>query len=100
MGQDSYRSYIFDLFFLSLGLSLLFGFMLGERPLAVPDEGRYMEIPREMLASWDFITPRLNGVKYFEKPPLFYWLQTIPIKLFGISEWAGRLCPMILGIIG
>ena len=43
---------------------------LDYRKLADPDEGRYAEIPREMLADADFVTPRLNGFKHFDKPPL------------------------------
>jgi len=42
-----------------------------------PDEGRYSEVAREMVVSGDYITPRLNGVKFFDKPPLFYWLQSL-----------------------
>jgi 4-amino-4-deoxy-L-arabinose transferase-like glycosyltransferase len=59
-------------------------------PLLPPDEARYVEIPREMVAQQDYVIPRLNGVIYLEKPPLFYWLQTLPIKLFGIQEGAMR----------
>ncbi|MCE1203483.1 MAG: glycosyltransferase family 39 protein [Holophagaceae bacterium] len=61
------------------------------RPLWEPDEGRYAEIPREMLASGDWLTPRLNGVLYFEKPPLQYWLSAIGMKLFGLNGAAARL---------
>ena len=56
-----------ELLLLLLFLTILFGFMLGHRPLSTPDEGRYAEIPREMVVSSDYLTPRLNGVKYFEK---------------------------------
>lgn len=61
------------------------------RPLWEPDEGRYAEIAREMLASGDWLTPRLNGVLYFEKPPLQYWLSALSMKLFGLSGAAARL---------
>ena len=61
------------------------------RPLWEPDEGRYAEIPREMLATGDWLTPRLNGVLYFEKPPLQYWLSAISMKLFGLNGAAARL---------
>ena len=61
------------------------------RPLWEPDEARYAEIPREMLASHDWLTPRLNGVLYFEKPPLQYWMSAASLKLFGLHDWAARL---------
>jgi 4-amino-4-deoxy-L-arabinose transferase-like glycosyltransferase len=61
------------------------------RPLWEPDECRYAEIPREMLATGNWLTPRLNGVLYFEKPPLQYWLSAISMKLFGLNAAAARL---------
>ena len=61
------------------------------RPLANPDEGRYSEISREMAASGDWVTPRLNGIKYFEKPPLQYWASALAFGLFGPNEYAARL---------
>lgn len=68
------------------------------RGLFIPDEGRYAEIPREMLVSGDWITPRLNDLKYFEKPPLQYWLTAISYRLFGEDEWTARLPSALLGL--
>ena len=89
-----------DFFVISVLLTVLFGFMLGSRPLSVPDEGRYVEIAREMHVHGNYLTPRLNGVKYFEKPPLFYWFETLLIKLFGLSEWSVRLGPALFALFG
>ena len=90
----------YDLLILTLLLGVLFGFKLGARALWSPDEGRYSEIPREMVVSGDYVTPRLNGIKYFEKPPFFYWLQSASIKLFGLSEWSLRLWPAVFALLG
>ena len=78
---------------------LLYLLGLGGYPLLDPDEGRYAEIPREMLESGDFITPRLNYVKYFEKPPLYYWLTAGSMAVFGEKEWAVRLVPAVAGFL-
>jgi 4-amino-4-deoxy-L-arabinose transferase len=64
---------------------------LGTRPLTTPDETRYSEIPREMLASGDWTVPRLCTVRYFEKPPLGYWLTAVSIAAFGENRFAVRL---------
>jgi 4-amino-4-deoxy-L-arabinose transferase-like glycosyltransferase len=67
------------------------------RGLFDPDEGRYAEIPREMLASGDWVTPRLNDLKYFEKPPLQYWASALGMAAFGEDEWTARLWPAVSG---
>jgi 4-amino-4-deoxy-L-arabinose transferase-like glycosyltransferase len=66
--------------------------------LAEPDEARYAEIPREMLATRDFVTPRLNGVPYFEKPPLLYWVNAASLRVFGLTPWAARLPTRLFGL--
>ncbi|MEP7329688.1 MAG: glycosyltransferase family 39 protein [Betaproteobacteria bacterium] len=76
---------------------LWFGF-LGLRALYFPDEGRYAEIPREMVASGDWITPRLNTFPYFEKPPLQYWITAAAFAIFGEHDWTARLWPAISGL--
>jgi len=64
---------------------------LGARPLFVPDEARYGEIAREMIADHDWVVPHLNGLRYFEKPVLGYWLHAGSIMLFGENTFAIRL---------
>lgn len=79
---------------------------LGSYALIEPDEGRYAEIPREMNESGDFITPKLNYVKYYEKPPLLYWMTAASFKIFGENELAARipiaisaiLCAAVVGV--
>jgi 4-amino-4-deoxy-L-arabinose transferase-like glycosyltransferase len=66
--------------------------------LGEPDEARYAEIPREMLAAGDFVTPRLNGVPYFEKPPLLYWCNAASLSIFGETPWAARLPTRLAGL--
>ena len=60
------------------------------RPLAVPDEGRYGEIGRWMLQSGDWLTPRLNGIPFFHKPPYLYWLEALSLATFGSPSPARR----------
>lgn len=72
---------------------------VGWRPLLEPDEGRYAEIPREMLVSGDWVTPRLNGVKYFEKPALQYWATAAVYSVFGVTEWTSRFWACALAFL-
>jgi 4-amino-4-deoxy-L-arabinose transferase-like glycosyltransferase len=73
---------------------------LGYRDLIEPDEGRYAEIPREMVATGDWVTPRLNGFKYFEKPVLQYWATATAYTLFGDNAATARLWPALTGFLG
>ena len=81
-------------------LSILYLGHLGAYPLINPDEGRYAEIPREMLFSGNFITPHLNGVEYFEKPALQYWFTALSMFIFGENEFAVRLFPALCALGG
>jgi 4-amino-4-deoxy-L-arabinose transferase-like glycosyltransferase len=82
------------------GFILISLYVLGVRTLVPPDEGRYAEMAREMFASGDWITTRLNGIKYFEKPPLQTWMNALTFTLFGLGEWQARLWTGLCGILG
>jgi len=88
-----------DLAFLLSVFGVAFFQFLGRVPLIEPDEGRYAEIPREMLELGDFITPHLNYVKYFEKPPLHYWLNALSFKIFGENAFAARFPGALMGLL-
>lgn len=85
---------------LLLAFAIVWFCNLDYRSLVRPDEGRYAEIAREMLAGADWITPRLNDIKYFEKPPLQYWMTATAYWLFGESEWTARLWTALTGFAG
>lgn len=87
-----------DIIILVLIFIIMYLSLLGLRPLVDPDETRYAEIPREMIASGDWVVPRLNGVVYFEKPVLGYWVNAVSIKLFGENRFAVRL-PLALATL-
>ena len=70
---------------------LIYVVPLGVRPFVIPDETRYAEIPREMLATGDWTVPRLDGIRYFEKPVLSYWITAFSTSLIGENRFALRL---------
>src|SRR5512138_2608927 len=59
--------------------------------LVEADEGRYADVPAQMARTGDWVTPRLDGVRYFEKPPLLYWLGAATMRLLGPTVDAARL---------
>jgi len=89
-----------DFLLLSLLFLISYCIFLGAYPLLRPDEARYTEVAREMVAQAQFITPRLNGIDFFDKPILYYWLQASAMQLFGLDEWVVRLWPMLFGWLG
>ena len=72
---------------------------LGLFPFIGPDEPRYAQVAREMFASGDYISPRLCGLLWFEKPALFYWGAAASYHLFGANEFGARL-PSALAALG
>ena len=92
------RGWLSDMLLIAFGCVVLYLGLTWLRPLANPDEGRYSEIPYEMVQSGDWITPRLNGVPYFYKPPLFYWMQATSIEAFGLGRVSLRLANSLMAI--
>ncbi len=87
-------------FWLLLAVVVIWFGNIEYRKLIEPDEGRYAEIPREMVASGDWVTPRLNNLKYFEKPPLQYWATAAAYTVFGEHQWTSRLWAALTGFAG
>ncbi|OZB56042.1 MAG: hypothetical protein B7X35_07230 [Halothiobacillus sp. 14-56-357] len=83
-------------------LFVLFAFWLaatiGLRPLFVPDEGRYVGVALSMLHTGDWLVPKLDGLPFFHKPPLFYWITATSLAVFGTHEWAARAAPFLAGM--
>ena len=88
------------IWWLAIAVALIWFANLEYRKLIKPDEGRYAEIPREMVVSGDWTTPRLNDLKYFEKPPLQYWTTAIAYEVFGQHQWTSRLWAALTGFAG
>jgi 4-amino-4-deoxy-L-arabinose transferase-like glycosyltransferase len=84
---------------LAVVIGILWFANLDVRKLQHPDEGRYAEIAREMAVSGDWVTPRLNGLKYFEKPPLQYWLTAASFRTLELDEWTARLPGALAGFL-
>ena len=68
---------------------------LAWRPLMLPDEGRYVGVAWEMLGSGNWLVPTLDGLPFFHKPPLFYWLTAASLGLFGANEWSARAASLL-----
>ncbi|WP_179958107.1 phospholipid carrier-dependent glycosyltransferase [Chitinimonas arctica] len=89
-----------DICLLLLLLLPYFLALLAARPLNVPDEGRYPEVARAMLLSGDFITPKVNGAVFLDKPALYYWLQALSYQVLGVGTASTRVMPALFGVAG
>jgi 4-amino-4-deoxy-L-arabinose transferase-like glycosyltransferase len=96
---DLYKSRAF-VWTLALFFCFIWFYALDARILVPTDEGRYAEMAREMEATGDWVTTRLNGIKYFEKPPLQVWMTALTFELFGLGEWQARFWTGLCGLIG
>jgi len=92
--------WLIDFILITTFLGIFYALWIGGHALFTPDEGRYSEVAREMVVTGDYITPRLNGVAFLDKPILYYWLQASAIYLFGLKEWALRFWPAFAGVFG
>lgn len=78
------------IWFYILGFWVLLLALATIRPLSLPDEGRYADVGRWMLISGDWLVPRLNGIPFFHKPPLLYWMQAAVFEWAGVHVWTAR----------
>lgn len=78
-----------------LAACLVYGFGLGSFGLVARGEPRYATVAREMLATGDFVTTRIEGMVYLDKPPLLHWMNAASMAIFGNNEWAFRLPTML-----
>ncbi len=85
--------------YLLLLLSLLFYIGIGQVHLFDWDEINFAESAREMMESGDYLRVQINFQPFWEKPPFFFWLQVVSMKLFGINEFAARFPNALLGFI-
>ena len=75
-------------------------FTIGLRPLTLPEEGRYVGVAWEMLRSGDWLVPTEDGLPFFHKPPLFYWITAASMQWFGLNAAAARAAPLIGAMLG
>ena len=98
-GRAQYRR-TFSTPLYGLAMVAWLAFSIGLHPLTLPDEGRYVGVAWEMLRSGDWLVPTENGLPFFHKPPLFYWITAISMKVFGVNAWAARAAPLLAALGG
>jgi 4-amino-4-deoxy-L-arabinose transferase-like glycosyltransferase len=99
IGERNHQERVYSIALVVL-CAVVFFYGLGWAPLIGPDEPRYAEVAREMYVTGDWITPRLGGIKWFEKPALTYWLSAAGFALFGENEFGARFGVAALATFG
>ena len=89
-----------DIIIILIISALFLLYKMGSYPLFVPDEGRYPEVAREMLATGHWLSPTVLGTPFLDKPLLYYWIEAFSMHLFGVTVWAIRLPGAIFGMFG
>ncbi|MGZ3958363.1 MAG: ArnT family glycosyltransferase, partial [Flavisolibacter sp.] len=84
---------------LVLGAAILFLPFLGSTHLFDWDEVNFAEASREMLITKNYFIPQINFQPFWEKPPLFFWLQASSMSVFGVNEFAARFPNALCGMI-
>lgn len=92
--KNIYRIFLFAAVF------ILFASFGQQLPVTDPVESNYVLTAKEMLTANDWLSPRIYGHVWFDKPAMVYWLLNISFKLFGVNEWAARLVPALFGAGG
>jgi 4-amino-4-deoxy-L-arabinose transferase-like glycosyltransferase len=95
-GEGNTAVYYLGIFVIS---ALMFIPFLGQVHLFDWDEINFAESAREMISSHDYLTVRINYIPFWEKPPLFIWMQVLSMKIFGINEFAARFPNAVCGIL-
>jgi 4-amino-4-deoxy-L-arabinose transferase-like glycosyltransferase len=98
--RERYNSEHFYLIALLLLCAVIFFYGLGRLPFIGPDEPRYAEVAREMYVTGDWITPRLGGINWFEKPALTYWVLAAGYTVFGANEFGARFAVAVIATFG
>ncbi len=100
MQQNTQKNLWLDILFITVLTGLFYAVFLGVRPLTNPDESRYANAALLMLMHHNYVTPTINGMPFLDKPILYYWIEALALKCFGVHNWVIRLPQLLFGVIG
>jgi 4-amino-4-deoxy-L-arabinose transferase-like glycosyltransferase len=77
---------------------ILYGLWISAVPLLDPDEPVYGQTAKEMIQSGDWLSPRIYGSFWYDKPPFFYWMEALSYQFLGVSVFSSRLPALLSGL--